>query len=393
VRRTRSRAAVVLAAFGLVSVAACGSDDGGSSSTTGAAATTAAPATTEAEATTAAASTVASIAADATATTASGVASTTAAPLTMPPGDPVKVSVRLNVGSWGTYHAGMAIAQTKGWYTDAGLDPTFGIGTGSLPTAQQIASGTDDIAFTSADAVSKIAALDGGLEMFANIMPDAGNCLMVKPDSGIASPKDMAGKTIGDSAGFVTLSVMPALWNAVDVDVDSVNVITVDPASRMQGWLSGSYDGLPSFVFAEPVQADMQFGQKSTCFMLSDYGINLVGYGLVAKTSFVEEHHDLVATFADVTMRGYEYAFAHPDEAADAIRELGDDAPTLAPAEQIVAGLSILSELALVDADSGKPYGYSSPERWASMIETMTTYGGLDPKVVATDLYTNELYE
>jgi NitT/TauT family transport system substrate-binding protein len=379
----------VLAVFSLMVLAACGSDDGGSAATT-AAATTAAPATTAA---TAAASTVASSAAEATATTASGVASTTAAPLTMPPGDPVKVSVRLNVGSWGTYHAGMAIAQTKGWYEEAGLDPSFGIGTGSLPTAQQVASGTDDIAFTSADAVSKIAALDGGLEMFANIMPEAGNCLMVKPDSGIASPADMAGKTIGDSAGFVTLSVMPALWNAVDVDVDSVNVITVDPASRMQGWLSGSYDGLPSFVFAEPVQAEMQFGQENECFMLADYGIKLVGYGLVAKTSFVDEHPDLVATFADVTLRGYEYAFAHPDEAADAIRELGDDAPTLPPAEQIVAGLTILSELALVDADSGKPYGYNSPDRWASMIDTMTTYGGLDPKVVATDLYTNVLFE
>lgn len=387
-RHRTLRTAAIAAAVGLLA-AACGSDD--DSADTAEAASTAAPTTSVSD--TAAATTDTTMAS----TESTGAsADSTEAPTegsAVALAEPASVSVRLNVPSWGSYHAGMAIAETMGWYEEAGIDTNFGTGTGSLPTAQQVASGTDDIAFTSADAVSRVDALDGDLKMFANLAPDAGNCLMVKADSGIASPADMTGKTIGDAAGFVTLQVMPALWGAVGVDPGSVNVITVDPASRMQGWLSGQYEGLPSFIFGEPVQAEMQFDQANECFMLSDYGIQLVGFGLVAKSSFIEEHPDVVAVFADVTLRGYEYAYEHPDEAAAAIRELGEDAPTLPPDELVIAALEQFKDRALVDASLGQPYGYNSPERWASMIETMQAYADLDPAVVPTDLYTNVLFE
>lgn len=357
-RRRTSAASLLLA--GLAIVAACGDDGDGaeaSAPTTAALAVAAAPATTVAVA---------------------------------PVEDLGDLSVRLNITQWGSYHAGMAIAETQGWYDEAGIDVSFGTGTGSTPTAQQVAGGSDDIAFTSADAVSRVNAQGGDLKMFSNILPDAGNCLMVKADSGITGPEQMEGRTIGDAAGFITLQVMPALWNAVGVEASSVNVITVDPASRVQAWLSGQYEGLPSFVFGEPITASMRFQQDNECFMLSDYGVQLVGFGLVATSSLLEDRPDAVQAFTDMSMRGYEYAFENPQEAAAAIRELAGNDPNLAPEPEIIAAIEALIPLARTDADAGQSYGYNSPERWSTMIATMQEFAELDPSLDAATLYTNE---
>jgi ABC-type nitrate/sulfonate/bicarbonate transport system substrate-binding protein len=134
----------------------------------------------------------------------------------------------------------------------------------------------------------------------------------------------------------------------------------------------------------------MRFDQPNECFLFSDYGVELVGFGFVTTESYLEENPDVVAAFAEATLQGYEMAFEDPAAGVAAVYEMSDDVPNLAPEEEMTAAIEALEPLAMVDADLGEPYGFNSPERWATMVETMTTFAELDPETDPESLYTNE---
>jgi NitT/TauT family transport system substrate-binding protein len=302
------------------------------------------------------------------------------------------VSVRLNVLPT-TYHAGFYVAQDMGFYADEGLEVKLEGGTGSTQAAQLVAAGKDDFGFTSADGTLRVADAGGKLKMIGNVLPEAGFCLMVPADSGIDEPKDLEGRSVGDAAGFITLQLLPALWDAAGVDPDKVKIINVDPADRYRSWAAGAYEGMSS-IFVEPIAAKVVEGIDNKCFRFSDYGVNLLGYGIVANAKTLEDP-DLVRRFLRATLKGFNASYDDPQKAAETILRLGPESVTEQRgiekmAEPILEEMASLWESA---APEGEPFGYMPDELWADHAKVMQEFADLGDDFELADYYTNEYLE
>ena len=60
------------------------------------------------------------------------------------------------------------------------------------------------------------------------------------------------------------------------------------------------------------------YGPKLNCFTEPDYGVpgNADTIGIITNDKTIKNNPDLVKKFTQATQKGYEYAYANPDDAA-----------------------------------------------------------------------------
>lgn len=103
-----------------------------------------------------------------------------------------KLSVRLDWTPWGV-QAAMHLANQKGWYKEAGLDPEIEDGNGSVTTVQLAGSGKFDIGHASL--APMMIARDKGLPARAiAVFARKSDVGLLVPKGTVKSIKDLAGK-------------------------------------------------------------------------------------------------------------------------------------------------------------------------------------------------------
>src|SRR5262245_2141153 len=136
-----------------------------------------------------------------------------------------KVSLRLDFLIRG-HHSGFYVALAKGWYKDAGLDVSIAEGTGSAATAQSVAAGNDTFGFVDATSMIAANAQGAGLKMVANMRAKNGTAIMVRKDSSINTPADLAGKKLAITPpGTFFYNVWPLYAQAAGIDASKVNLV------------------------------------------------------------------------------------------------------------------------------------------------------------------------
>jgi NitT/TauT family transport system substrate-binding protein len=215
---------------------------------------------------------------------------------------------------------------------------------------------------------------------------------MVRADSGINTPKDLEGHTLGDAAGFVTLQVFPAFEAATGIDSSKVKKVTVDATARTTAFLARQYDVLSAIAFGEPVQARLQHNTDIKCMMFSDYGVNIMGFGIVASQQMIDQKPEIVKAFVRASTKGYAYAFAHPEEAALVLRKRMPDPTGLAGDNVTVEVIRVLSTMGTAETE-GKPYGYMPDSLWVKTVDVLKKYADLDPATDPKALYTNFAFQ
>ena len=106
-------------------------------------------------------------------------------------------------------------------------------------------------------------------------------------------------------------------------EFDKVTVGT----STFQTLSSGKADFGGFYATWEGVQADM-YGPKLTCFTEPDYGVpgNADTIGIITNDKTISGNPTLVKQFVQAAKKGYEYAYAHPDDAANILVKEAPDA-------------------------------------------------------------------
>jgi len=195
----------------------------------------------------------------------------------MAAGEPTKLRFTLD---WipGSVHGPFFIALYRSYYKDEGLDVTIVPGKGSAEVVRQLASGTYDMGY-----------------------PD----INVRK-SGITSPQQLAGKTLGAAANDSTFKLFPIFAKFAGFDANAVTVKTIDPALREGLLVNGEVDAIAAQMFnamlslkAKGIKED-QVGY----FLYKDYGLDLYSNGLAASRAFLTEHGDAVRGFLRATIKG-----------------------------------------------------------------------------------------
>jgi len=225
----------------------------------------------------------------------------------MAAGEPTKLRFTLD---WipGSVHGPFFIALYRGYYQDEGLDVTIVPGKGSAEVVRQLASGTYDMGYPDINVLIEFNARNPA-QHFPEVMigyEQAPASIFVLRKSGITSPQQLAGKTLGAAANDSTFKLFPIFAKFAGFDANAVTVKTIDPALREGLLVNGEVDAIAAQMFnamlslkAKGIKED-QVGY----FLYKDYGLDLYSNGLAASRAFLTEHGDAVRGFVRATIKG-----------------------------------------------------------------------------------------
>ncbi|OSQ37466.1 ABC transporter substrate-binding protein [Thalassospira mesophila] len=217
--------------------------------------------------------------------------------------------------------AGYYVARDKGFYEDADLDVTINPGGPDIAPAQVIAGGGADVIVDWMP--SALAAREKGVPLVNIAQPFAksGMELTCLKDTGITSPKDFPGRTLGVwffGNEYPFLSWMSKLGIPTDGSDKGVTVLkqgfNVDPLLQKQA------DCISTMTYNEYWQV-IDAGIPAddlVVFKYEDQGVATLEDGLyvmedkLKKPAFV----DKMARFVNASMKGWAWAKEHPEDAA-----------------------------------------------------------------------------
>ena len=216
--------------------------------------------------------------------------------------------------------AGYYVAQAKGFYKDAGLDVTIKPGGPDIAPAQVLAAKGADL--TVDWMPSALAAREAGVPMVnvAQIFNRSGMMLTCKKASGVSTPKDFKGKTLGVWFGgneYPFLSWMGTLGLKTTGATPDVKVLkqgfNVDPLLQNQAAC------ISTMIYNEYWQV-IDAGVKATdlvTFPYEDQGVATLEDGLYAREPDLKDaaYVAKLGKFVKASIKGWEYALKNQDEA------------------------------------------------------------------------------
>jgi len=258
-----------------------------------------------------------------------------------------------------TDHTGFFVARQKGWYRDAGIDlkilPYATTAPEALMAAHQAECG---ISFQ--DSMTFAVAKGADIVSVAAILQKTASAIGVLASSPIQRPRDLDGKTYG---GFGYPNEVPTLKAVIQADggTGDFTVATLDTAAY-EALYAKRVDFTIPFTAWEGVEAD-QRGIPLRYFQFSDYGFpEFYQVVLACDRQWLEKDPDVARRFVGATVRGFQDAAEHPDEAAaDLVAEnpgVFDANPQLPVKSQEYLATNRL----LVD-ETGR-FGTQTLERW-----------------------------
>ncbi|MCF3594051.1 ABC transporter substrate-binding protein [Rhodobacteraceae bacterium LMO-12] len=216
---------------------------------------------------------------------------------------------------------GYYVALDKGFYEEEGLNVTIKAGGPDVAPAQVIAGGGADVVIDWMP--SALASREKGLDLVNIAQPfkSSGMMLTCLKDSGISSPDDFKGKTLGVWFGgneYPFLSWMSKLGLSTDGGEDGVTVLkqgfNVDPI------LNGQADCISTMTYNEYWQV-IDAGltpEELVVFKYEDQGVATLEDGMYVLGENLKDDafNDKMARFVRASMKGWKYAETNPDEAA-----------------------------------------------------------------------------
>jgi len=297
-------------------------------------------------------------------------------------GDVDRVSCRLK---WlpQSQFAGNYVAQDKGFYADVNIECILRPGGQDFNAIKLVASGSDDFGIWGADQIIIARSKDIPVVALAVIYQKSPVCFFSRKGSGITTPHDFIGKKVAMQYGTNVRTEYEAMMKRLGIDMRQIEEI---PSKYdLSKFLTGKVDVWNGYIINEPIVAQEK-GVDVNIIMPADYGIKMYADCLFTTESMIAEKPDLVRRFVQATIRGWEYAIAHPDEAVDIV--LAQDSKLKLEHEQKMLDASIpLIQYGLAKT---KGIGWMEPSTWTEMEDILFTQGLVRKRVDIAKLYTNE---
>ena len=273
--------------------------------------------------------------------------------------------------------AGYYVAKDKGFYDEENLNVTIKPGGPDIAPPQVLAGGGADAMLNWMP--SALAAREKGVPVVNIAQPFKTSGLMLTcwKDTGITSPEDFKGKTIGVwffGNEYPFLSWMSQLGISTDGGPEGVTVLkqgfNVDPLLQKQA------DCISTMTYNEywqVIDAGVSEDQLVT-FKYEEQGVATLEDGIYVLEDSLKDDVmvDKLTRFVRASMKGWKYAEANPDEAAEIVIE--NDA---SGAQNIDQQKRMMGEIAKLTAGSN---GTLDPADYDRTVATLLG-GGSDPVI------------
>ncbi|WP_227270124.1 ABC transporter substrate-binding protein [Roseobacter weihaiensis] len=209
--------------------------------------------------------------------------------------------IRFTLG-WKTQgsDAPFLLALSKGYFEEEGLNVTIDQGEGSAATVTRIMGGAYDAGFGDINAIIQNAAARPGeapvmVYQLWNRPPFA---IVTPKTSGIETPADFEGKTLGGAQGTPTTRLFPVFASLNGVDLDKVSQENMAPNLQEPMMIRGDIDG--AFVFTITSWFNLIANRQNPAedfnwFQFEDYGMDLYSNGMMVSRDLLANNPDAVA--------------------------------------------------------------------------------------------------
>lgn len=298
------------------------------------------------------------------------------------------VSVRLD-WLFRSYHAPFFLGVEKGWYRDAGIELKIAEGRGSGSVVQLVGNQSDTFGFATADAIIRGVQNHIPVISVATIMPTNADSILVMKRTGITRPAELKGKTIATTAGGTSDLLLPAFLKSTGLAPGDVTVVPLDAALKVSALLQGKIDAMNGPVWTA---SDFAPAGGANTFLYADYGVRVVGYGIVTGSETLRNAPDLVRRFIAVTLRAWSYSLTHPEEALAALEKAS--AENAKPEVRIRNRLDLPQAFELVrPAVPGEPFGTQSEAAWEQTQRLLFEYRAIKDTLPVGAYFTNRFIE
>jgi NitT/TauT family transport system substrate-binding protein len=277
-------------------------------------------------------------------------------------------------------HAYFYVAREKGYYKAEGFDVNFVRGQGSADAIKKVAAGIATFGFADAGSLVLARGNDGvPVKLVSIVYAKPPQAIFAIKGSGIASPKDLEGKTVADSASSSVRLLFPAFAKAAGIDADKVKWVVAEGSALPSLLANGRADAICQFSVGEPLIAAAT-GKEIVRIAYKDSGLDYYGNGIIASEAMITQHPDEVRAFVRATIKGMKDAFANPAEAAAIMAKYQKE---LAP-DVIEGETRLVAELAEV---KGEPLGFIDPKGVASTVDVISKNFTLKEPVRPDELF------
>ncbi len=265
--------------------------------------------------------------------------------------------------------AGYYAAREKGYYREAGLSVELVEG-GPFNTYESVLSGRAQYGVSNAEILLRRLKGDP-VTVLAVIFQHSPQAFLVRKHAGIDSPHDLAGKRV-----WMTMESRSAELQAILLN-EGVPLAAVE----MVGDAAASYD---DFLYDDRLAAVGVYVTNEPFYLLQRsipvsfilpriYGVDFYGDCLYTSETELADHPDRVRRFRAASLRGWEYAMAHPDEIISLIRDVYGAEKS---ADHLRFEAEKMRELILPQLVR---IGHMNPNRWRHIADTYVQVGLADP--------------
>ncbi len=273
--------------------------------------------------------------------------------------------------------AGYYVAAAKGFYKEAGLDVTIKPGGPDIAPEQVIAAGGADAIVDWMPAA--LAAREKGVKLvnIAQVFQRSGLELTCRKDSGIKTPADFKGKTLGvwfSGNEYPFLAWMAKLGYKTTGGPDGVRVLkqgfNVDPLLQKQ---AACISTMTYNEYWQLIEAGMKPSQLIV-FKYEDEGVATLEDGLYTTDQKLADpaEVDRLARFVKASMAGWKYALDHEAEAVKIVLAADTTGAQTAVHQRHMMG----AVAKLVEAGkNGHGIGYLDPAAYDRTVKVLLSSG------------------
>ena len=273
-----------------------------------------------------------------------------------------------------TNHTGVYAAKALGYYEEAGLDVQI-VQPSENGALLMCAAGQAQFAVDAQDTMAAALDLEEPLAVtaVAAILQHNTSGIISRAGDGITSAKGMEGKIYSTWDIPVELEMIRYCMELEGADFNTVklipNNITDEPAALRAHqtdsiWIFYGWSG----INAEINDFDFDYWDFRSISEDLDYYTPVI----IANDEFLQNSPEIAKAFLAATVKGYEYAIAHPEEAAEMLIA-GDNTGSLEDARDLVyASQKWLSDQYKADAEN---WGIFDSTRWDNFYRWLYSNG------------------
>lgn len=275
------------------------------------------------------------------------------------------------------------VADELGYFKELGLEveviPGLEAEGMKLLAAGQVQFGGSGTASTVIQSIVNDAEIKG----LAVMSPVGLGALMVLEESGIQTPKDLEGKTVGYKGALP--ASFKAMFRNAGADLDKIDLVSVgfDPTILV----TTDVDAITVFKSNEP-NAMEKLGHKVRLIDPQDYGINSSFGVVVGNNKFVEKNPTAAEDFLRALFKAQEYLKSNPDET---IKILEGRSETSYNVDAETNRLKVEMEIVESSKIEGHGIGWHTEQQWQDEIITLVSMGSIKNALAVDTVMDNKL--